>query len=352
MTRIHILIADDEQLERDALELMLTETEAPITCIKAKNGSEAVQIAEQYRPQIIILDIQMPGLTGLEAAEIIRKMLPDAIIVFLTAWGRFDFARKAIHIGAAEYLVKPVDKQKIQEMLTGWIKTISPAEKGRTGEDSAISCDTVKMQQAVTNLQNAILDGNLDQAVAFEQNLLSEIYACYGRTERAAHELYETTLGIMYSINKDVPFLFQDKPETENAQLLESSLARFVTSACSAVCEDRKDKYRRLFSVITAYLNTHFSQPLSAEETARQFNLHPAYFTRLFPQYCGKTFVDYLTSVRMQTALNELSAGKTIRETAALTGFSDTNYFSRVFRKYYGQGPREFTLIQQETRKK
>ncbi len=112
-----LLIADDEPMECDAIELLVKQAKFPLRIIKARNGLEAVQLFRQHRPDIIFLDIRMPGMDGLEAARLIRSEQADIPIVFLTAWSTFEFAQQAVRLQANEYLVKPVSRKDIFDLL-------------------------------------------------------------------------------------------------------------------------------------------------------------------------------------------------------------------------------------------
>ena len=107
-----VLLADDEQIERMALARRLMRRFGDILQIsEATNGKEAVQLYEKEHSQIIIMDISMPELNGVEAAEKIRSMDEDCIIVFLTAYDEFSYANSAIVIRGLDYLLKPVMKK-------------------------------------------------------------------------------------------------------------------------------------------------------------------------------------------------------------------------------------------------
>ncbi len=112
-----LLIADDEPMECDAIELLVKQAKFPLRIIKARNGLEAVQFFRQHGPDIIFLDIRMPGMDGLEAARLIRSEKADIPIVFLTAWSTFEFAQQAVRLQANEYLVKPVSRKDIFDLL-------------------------------------------------------------------------------------------------------------------------------------------------------------------------------------------------------------------------------------------
>lgn len=112
-----LLIADDEPLECDAIELLVRRARLPLRIIKAKNGVEAVALTDQHKPEIVFLDIRMPGMDGIEAARMIREHHDECQIVFLTAWSTFEFAQQAIRLNASEYLVKPVQAKEVYDLL-------------------------------------------------------------------------------------------------------------------------------------------------------------------------------------------------------------------------------------------
>ena len=109
-----VLIADDEMIERKALRKKL-QARYGEECefFEAENGREALRIYAEKRIQILLLDIEMPGITGLAAAEQLRQSDPDVCIIFLTAYDEFSYAKKAVTVHALEYLLKPCDEREL-----------------------------------------------------------------------------------------------------------------------------------------------------------------------------------------------------------------------------------------------
>jgi DNA-binding LytR/AlgR family response regulator len=116
---ITCVIADDERLMREQLRQRLAEVWPELQIVgEAKNGAEAVELVAQQRPDLVFLDIRMPGLTGVEAARQIAQLPPtddDALlpeIVFITAYDQY--AVEAFEQGAADYVLKPAERERLQ----------------------------------------------------------------------------------------------------------------------------------------------------------------------------------------------------------------------------------------------
>jgi YesN/AraC family two-component response regulator len=105
-----ILIADDEQLARETVKFLLAQCEGIGTVHEANNGKSALQIAQQYLPKIVMLDIEMPNINGIEVA----KQLPDdTSIIFITAFSHFE--EHISSINCASYLLKPFKDEEFYE---------------------------------------------------------------------------------------------------------------------------------------------------------------------------------------------------------------------------------------------
>lgn len=113
-----ILIADDEGIVRDSLKFII-ERDFGSDCevFSAKSGRQAIELFEAERPDIGLLDIQMPGINGLGALAEMKKQNPKFKALILTAYDNFEYAAEAIKLGAADYLMKPMDRKKVGEAL-------------------------------------------------------------------------------------------------------------------------------------------------------------------------------------------------------------------------------------------
>ncbi|MEW5958741.1 MAG: response regulator [Chloroflexota bacterium] len=113
-----LLIADDTDIIRSTIARVVIRENLGLTpVVEASNGEEAVELARQIKPDIVLIDIRMPGLDGLQAADIIHTEFPSTKIIILTAYDEFPYVQKALKLGVVDYLVKPVRPARLAEML-------------------------------------------------------------------------------------------------------------------------------------------------------------------------------------------------------------------------------------------
>ena len=134
---LNILIADDEAPARNRMRDLLSDIEHVAVVAEAKNGKEAIDLALQTKPDLMLLDIRMPVMDGIEAAQHAQKIEPKPHIIFTTA---FDaYAIKAFDLNAIDYLLKPIRLERLQTAINkahalkpAQIAALKPLQKTRT----------------------------------------------------------------------------------------------------------------------------------------------------------------------------------------------------------------------------
>jgi two-component system, NarL family, response regulator DegU len=117
MEKINVVLADDHILVRNGIKAML-ESDTGIDVIgEASNGAEALQVASSLHPDILILDIRMPEMTGLEAAAKLKQVAPDTKAVILSMHDSEEYVLEALNAGAYGYLLKDTDKPEFLKAL-------------------------------------------------------------------------------------------------------------------------------------------------------------------------------------------------------------------------------------------
>lgn len=110
---IYLLIAEDEHMLRNGLASLGWAAQGITLLPTAKNGLQAVEIATEHTVDILLSDIRMPGLSGMEVAQFVRDRYPGAEIIFLSGYEEFDYAKKAISLHANNYILKPAMPQDV-----------------------------------------------------------------------------------------------------------------------------------------------------------------------------------------------------------------------------------------------
>ena len=122
---LNVLVVDDEAPARDELKYLLSREEEITVVGEADSGPSAIARAAALRPQVIFLDVQMRGMSGCEAAVVLRTVVPEALIVFATAYD--DYAVKAFEIGAVDYILKPFEGERVHATVAR-LKSYHPEE--------------------------------------------------------------------------------------------------------------------------------------------------------------------------------------------------------------------------------
>lgn len=115
---LKLLIADDELHIREYMKTVLNWSSLGIIlCEGAKNGEEAIAIAEREKPDMALLDINMPGMDGLALTEALKEKFPELVFAFVTGYSEFEYARKALLLGADEYILKPFSEEELKSAV-------------------------------------------------------------------------------------------------------------------------------------------------------------------------------------------------------------------------------------------
>ena len=293
-----LLIADDEMIERAVLYKTLSRNLGDqCEIFQAENGREALKVYEEKKIQIAILDIEMPGINGIQAAEQIREKDKDCCIIFLTAFDEFAYAKKAITVRAMDYLLKPYNEQELMLVLDEAMRQVAEREaSGKAGADGAAKLTGVPEVGGAAKLTGA---PGADSAAKLT-DAAGETAASAGAGQQLSQET---------------------EPEGGDIRMT------------------------RVMEIITDYIRENYMYELSMQELARMMNYSEAYFCKLFKQCFNQNFTSYLTEYRVNMA-KQLLAEPTVnvKEIGKAVGYGDANYFAKVFKRITGQSPTEYRL--------
>src|SRR3954452_19789675 len=148
---MRILIVDDHPITRGALAALLSQSDFSVVG-EAGDGESAIEQARSLRPQVVLLDLSMPGLSGLEALPWIREAAPECEVVVLTASGTEEDLLSAIRDGAAGYLLKSEPPERIVAFLRG----VADGEAALSGEVARRLLDQVRVGGGQKSVPDAV----------------------------------------------------------------------------------------------------------------------------------------------------------------------------------------------------
>jgi len=122
---IRILVADDHLIIRQGLRLILETQDGFELVGEAANGAEAIRLCSELNPDVVLMDLRMPGMDGLAAIEKLRQSKPDISVVILTTFNEDELMLRGLHLGAKGYLLKDTDRESLFD-------TIRAAARGET----------------------------------------------------------------------------------------------------------------------------------------------------------------------------------------------------------------------------
>ncbi|MCI8578123.1 MAG: response regulator [Lachnospiraceae bacterium] len=332
---VRLLIADDEAIERAVLCKTLQENLGDRCAIfQAENGREALEIYEQERIQIALLDIEMPGIDGIQAAEEIRKKDKACCIIFLTAFDEFAYAKKAITVRALDYLLKPYDGNELMLVLEEAIRLAEQAAQAGRYMGSAPQAG-LSDQPQTPNTDCSDLSACWPPR-GFESASLSP-GGCESASPRpGGSESASLRPGGSESAGPR-PGGF------ESASLSSGSPSSQISDI--GLGEMAQQRQTQVTQVIQRYIHDNYMYDLSMQDLAQMMNYSEAYFSRLFKQCFGRNFTSYIAEYRVNEARQLLKQSNVnIKEIGRAVGYPDSNYFTKVFRRITGQSPTEYRL--------
>lgn len=132
-----VLIVDDEPIEREGMRRILSVAFEEVTILDAKNGYQAIELVQAEKPDIVLMDIMMPGINGIEALQQIQQIHPSIRGVMVTAFDTFDYARQALRLGVKDYLLKPSKRSEIIATVESVMEQVREEAKKQQSDQQA-----------------------------------------------------------------------------------------------------------------------------------------------------------------------------------------------------------------------
>ncbi|MFB9752679.1 response regulator [Paenibacillus hodogayensis] len=383
---MQILIVDDEHVIREGIQRTLHNRFSECRIHLAANAEQAIALLREHRIHIVLTDILMPGMTGLELMKVSRHRHPQLKWVVISAHSEFAYAQEAVRLGAKDYLLKPIGKEALGDMIEKLSADISK-ETAQTEEAELLKRNRKYLQEAVFQRFAAGLDtGRIDMGAMIEhhphfhlimikmeadravrlelyiiENVLSELIERYGAGFVTVHDsrslLGLVTLhgearlaGLLGELRSHlisylrVPFQIMHTERIDRFSAVPEEVQRMRQASTTQIYEHHATgSGERSVEVAQQYMRSHYQDDLSLEKVAAIVYLNPVYFSQLFKQKTGQGFKEYVIQLRLEKARLLLANPKRkLADIAELIGYQDVRHFAQVFRKRYGVTPSEY----------
>lgn len=393
------LIADDEPKIRRGLRSLLERIDGEITVVaEAEDGQEAFEQAQAQLPDILFLDIRMPFLNGLELIEKLDQVSCDWLVIIISGHDEFDYARRAVSLKVFEYLLKPVDEEELR-------RTLERAKNELTLRRATNRYVVWARQQLIANkeifqerfiidwLRGILSKSDIEETQSFLSLNLTAIQTLVAlRLEERPTKNNSLRCGyrnlLTYTIKAAVKELLppsflvvidlldtvvalgdQNKKQVEKIiPAIEMAIEDATHHRALIVLMDtrnendgalktvqdlyeeahkelsKKENLQTFVLLAEQYIEKNYSYPeLSLEEAATELEISPGYLSRLIKQATGYSFIDFLSRVRINHAMElMLDPAIKIYEVAEKVGYRSQHYFSRAFKNVLGFPPSEY----------
>lgn len=393
-----LLIVDDEPKIRRGLARTIGGRCPGVEIVgEAEDGEEALAEVAGKRPDILLVDVRMPILGGLELIEKIQAITEDCAIIVVSGHDEFEYARKAIQLRVFDYLLKPVDQDHLAEVVDAACSGLAAARQRAKylslaksqlernmpllREQFGRAWTAGRHERVELEAQLAFFGIPLDCSPGIIVVHMFERFA--GSDVRAAREWHLVQYAVRGLVEESLAVLeplivFQDGFDNLVAITRRSSGIRWLEAAeriraratpslvqAILIEQDAVDDgpasvpevYDRLLERIAAgtkisslalkvqgVLESGYQRAgLGLDEVANELRLSPGYLSRVLKQSSGYTFTEYLMRIRINKAMQLMSdPGVKLYEVAERVGFASQHYFSRAFKRVLGIAPIEF----------
>ena len=362
---IKVFLVEDESIIRQGIKNNIDWKSNGFELVgEAGDGEYAYPMILKSRPDILLTDVRMPFMDGLELSRLVKKALPNTKIIVLSGYNEFDYAKEAIKIGISDYLLKPVTSASLLEALKKVADLIlEEQEHYRLLERYFIDYEKYMAFPDKSDysgvdrklIRNFLKTGNAEECGRF----IDEYFEAVGKDNYMSLLLRQyMTMDIFYcvqefirslnieedSIPADLMELKRVMKAVEKVESTMNYLKELFTFALTMRDRSSGDRYGIIIREAREYIAENYgNSEFSLNMIAGYIGISSSYFSSIFKQGTGQSFIEYLTKVRIDHAC-ELLKCTSLRtsEISEKVGYNDPHYFSTAFKKIMGQSPTEF----------
>ncbi|WP_163537428.1 response regulator [Gracilibacillus sp. YIM 98692] len=341
----NVIIVDDEHMIHLSLQKLLEKIEDKFSVAGvAEDGKEALLLVENHSIDLVITDIWMPEMDGLEFIEAAKKIDPTMKFIIISGYDDFHYAQKAIRFGVSDFILKPIVPDQILSTMDQMYTQMKKNERSYTEyNDWVILLETDK-KEMVEHIWTS------NEAKAYEKiNTIVEGYHHTPNNPLSLSQLLENLLRDIENelINRNIslPNCLPEQIKWPNTrELMMEKAKQEISHMIETVQGSRNLGSRQNILKAVEYMKKNYAlEELSLQEAANYVGVSESYFSRSFKEEMNISFIKYLIKLRLAKAKEMIQdSDLKITDIAFKVGFSDYPHFSKSFKKYYGLTPNEY----------
>ncbi|WP_165972436.1 response regulator transcription factor [Paenibacillus piri] len=341
------LIVDDEvMIKRSLTKLINGSGHGFRVCGEAEDGSEALSLWERLRPDLIITDISMPVMDGLELIGHIRSRERETEIIILSGYDDFGYAQQAMRYGIMDYVLKPVRQEQLEELLAKSADRLNRKGRSRLERGQILRECRETAALLADHLWTVSEPEALRLLTGYTRQLLHRglhLSQCTERLEDALvlaeAELVAQSGGKLQELPK--PLLTPTAASADELLLRVGSIIAVYSGQIRGM--RNWGQFQGIQKAVQFIESRYTNEHLSLSQAANEAGMSDSYFSRCFKEELGLSFIDYLIKLRMEKAKELLKeADSKTYEVAFAVGYSDYPHFSKSFKKYCGLSPNDY----------
>ena len=331
------LLVDDDMHMLDFLQKMIPwENVGFCVCGAAANGAEALALVQACQPDVVITDVKMPVMDGLEFCQHLNALNDALPVIIISAYEDMETARYAMKYNVTEYLLKPMNARKI-ELLCSILRELAQSKCQQAVWVEI--CESVERQQAIAARLRSGDKAWLEDFFL----MLSDCLLCQFQLVRSA---CTQLLRIYYDGRYDSAARLAKSTQELGGLFSKMEMVEYVQNVYFSRFGENAASYRNTLAMLKTYIEQNYTSPLfDSTMVSERFHFSIGYLNRIFTMGTGSTINAYLQQLRIERAKNLLqNSDVAINSVAELSGYSNQNYFARAFKKKTGITPSEYRL--------
>lgn len=344
-----MVVIDDEYLVVEGIKAMISRKEMNYSVVGcAYDGISGLEVIREKQPNVVLTDIRIPGLDGLSLIESAKEFCPRTLFVVISGYAEFAYAKRALCLGVKGYIEKPISIHTLQATLDGLESEIAPDETERQVRRTVLR-GYEKIEAALENSIQSVMKAEPNALHENTEKGFQWIFESFPEIQDARREVYKFLCALNDIVlewdgeaQKDMSVSFQKLEKMKSRQEIIDYARRVVSGiACSMEALQTGSNHRTVLQILD-YIGEHYNQNIGLNELAEMVGMNPAYLSVLFKKEVKKSYIKYLTDLRMDRAEKFLLQGKKVTDVSCLVGYNNYRYFCDVFKKHRGMTPYEY----------